>query len=95
MAADVAQDAHDTAFWQLPENAEVRMVDNAADLASAHSEIFRDDSSAVDAVGIDAEWAPGAATPSAALLQLALRSRATGDCSALVLVCCSQGPMVV
>lgn len=69
-------------FWRMPAGVTVRLVDNAADLAEIEEHILAD----ADACGIDAEWAPGSANPSAALLQLAFRSAATGDCITLVLV---------
>ncbi len=69
-------------FWRMPAGVTVRLVDNAADLAQMEEHIMAD----ADACGIDAEWAPGSANPSAALLQLAFRSAATGDCITLVLV---------
>ena len=69
------------AFWAMPDRVEVRLVGNATDLANAEAAL-----AAADACGIDAEWRPGAAQPAAALLQLALRSSASGACTALLLV---------
>lgn len=74
-------------FWQMPESVSLRFIDTAAGIAAVQQDLLPGGSlSDADAVGIDAEWAPGAATPAAALLQLALRSSQTGACTALVLV---------
>ena len=76
-------------FWQMPKSVSLRFIDTAASLAAVQQDLLPGGSlSDTDAVGIDAEWAPGAATPAAALLQLALRSSLTGACTALVLVRC-------
>lgn len=96
MPAAASPDADTNAasrYWQLPEDVRVCLIDSAADLASVQCDLLSGGAlSDTNAVGIDAEWAPGATTPSAALLQLALRSSATGNCTALVLVgsCSSQ-----
>ena len=74
-------------FWQMPESVSFRFIDTAAGLTAFLQDLLPGGSlSDTDTVGIDAEWAPGAATPAAALLQLALRSSQTGACTALVLV---------
>jgi hypothetical protein len=74
-------------FWQMPESVSLRFIDTAAGMAAVQQDLLPGGGlSDTDAVGIDAEWAPGAATPAAALLQLALRSSQTGACTALVLV---------
>ena len=81
-------------FWQMPESVSLQFIDTAASLAAVQQDLLPGGSlSDTDAIGIDAEWAPGAATPAAALLQLALRSSLTGACTALVLVRC-QGSTV-
>jgi hypothetical protein len=81
-------------FWQMPDDVCVQLIDTASSLAAVQQDLLPGGRLAdTDAVGIDAEWAPGAATPAAALLQLALRSLQTGACTALVLVSCCSSAM--